>query len=70
MWRYINRADIYCLVKYSFNSNHSEITVGIDLLLGYVFPNEDRCNILTFDPAQKCYSTVMHRKEVTHSNGQ
>ena len=28
------------------------------------------CNILTFDPAQKCYSNVMHRKEVTHSNGQ
>ena len=28
------------------------------------------CNILTFNPAQKCYSKVMHRKEVTHSNGQ
>ena len=28
------------------------------------------CNILTLDPAQKCYSKVMHRKEVTHSNGQ
>ena len=28
------------------------------------------CYILTFDPAQKCYSKVMHRKEVTHSNGQ
>ena len=28
------------------------------------------CNILTFDPAQKCYSKVMHRKEVTHSNSQ
>ena len=27
------------------------------------------CCILTFDPAQKCYSKVMHRKEVTHSNG-
>ena len=27
------------------------------------------CYILTFDPAQKCYSKVMHRKEVTHSNG-
>ena len=26
--------------------------------------------ILTFDPAQKCYSKVIHRKEVTHSNGQ
>ena len=28
------------------------------------------CNILTFAPAQKCYSKVIHRKEVTHSNGQ
>ena len=28
------------------------------------------CSVLTFDPAQKCYSKVMHRKEVTHSNGQ
>ena len=28
-----------------------------------------RCNILTFEPGQKCYSKVMHRKEVTHSNG-
>ena len=28
------------------------------------------CYVLTFDPAQKCYSKVMHRKEVTHSNGQ
>ena len=23
----------------------------------------------TFDPAKKCHSKVMHRKEVTHSNG-
>ena len=28
------------------------------------------CNILTFDPAQKYYSKVIHRKEVKHSNGQ
>ena len=28
------------------------------------------CYILTFDPVQKCYSKVIHRKEVTHSNGQ
>ena len=28
------------------------------------------CYILTFDPAQKYYSKVMHWKEVTHSNGQ
>ena len=28
------------------------------------------CYILTFDPAQKYYSKVMHRKGVTHSNGQ
>ena len=28
------------------------------------------CYVLTFDPAKKkCYSKVMHRKEVTHSNG-
>ena len=28
------------------------------------------CYILTFDPAQKYYSKVIHQKEVTHSNGQ
>ena len=29
------------------------------------------CYVLTFDLApKKCYSKVMHRKEVTHSNGQ
>ena len=28
------------------------------------------CYILTFDPAQKYYSKVIHRKEVTHSKGQ
>ena len=28
------------------------------------------CYILTFDPAQKYYSKVMHWKEVTHFNGQ
>ena len=28
------------------------------------------CYILTHAPAQKCYSKVIHRKEVTHSNGQ
>ena len=27
------------------------------------------CFILTFWPGQKCHSKVMHRKEVTHSNG-
>ena len=37
----------------------------IHLLCGWVLS----CNILTFDPAQKCYSKVMHWKEVTHSNG-
>ena len=31
---------------------------------------EKKCCVLTFDPAQKCYSKVMHRKEVTHSNAQ
>ncbi len=28
------------------------------------------CYILTLAPAQKCYSKVIHRKEVTHFNGQ
>ena len=28
------------------------------------------CYVLTFAPAQKCYSKVIHWKEVTHSNGQ
>ena len=27
------------------------------------------CYVLTFWPCQKCHSKVMHRKEVTHSNG-
>ena len=27
------------------------------------------CRILNFWPGQKCHSKVMHRKEVTHSNG-
>ena len=27
------------------------------------------CCVLTFWPGQKCHSKVMHRKEVTHSNG-
>ena len=30
----------------------------------------DECYILTFDPAEKYYSELIHRKEVTHSNGQ
>ena len=30
----------------------------------------EKCYVLTFDPAPKCYSKMMHRKEVTHSNGQ
>ena len=29
----------------------------------------DSCYVLTFWPGQKCHSKVMHRKEVTHSNG-
>ncbi len=32
--------------------------------------HEELCYILTFDPAQKYYSKVIHQKEVTHSNGQ
>ena len=40
-WRYINGADIYWFVKCSFDSNHLEFTVNVDLLLGYVL-NKDR----------------------------
>ena len=42
MWRYINEADIYWFLKCSFDSNHLEFTVDVDLPLGYVLPNEDR----------------------------
>ena len=42
MWRYINGADIYFFVKCSFDGNHLEFTVDVDLLLGHVLPNEDR----------------------------
>ena len=42
MWRYINGADIRWFVKCSIDSNHLEFTVDVDLLLGNVFPNEDR----------------------------
>ena len=28
-----------------------------------------KCCVLTFWPGQKCHSKVMHRKDVTHSNG-
>ena len=34
-----------------------------------VLPYTSVCCILTFWPGQKCYSKVMHRKEMTHSNG-
>ena len=39
---YINGADIYWFVKCCFDSNHFEFIVDVDLLLGYVLPNEDR----------------------------
>ena len=42
MSRYINGADIYWFVKCSFDSNHLEFTVDIDLQLGYILPDEDR----------------------------
>ena len=42
MSRYINEADIYWFVKYSFDNNHLECPVVVYLLLGYVLPNEDR----------------------------
>ena len=41
------------------------VTKVIDTLI-----QEDFCYILTLALAQKCYSKVIHRKEVTHSNGQ
>ena len=41
--------------------------VGVNMLQ---FCSVSKCYVLTFDPAQKCYSKVMHRKEVTHSNSQ
>ena len=31
--------------------------------------HHDMCCILAFHTAKKCHSKVMHRKEVTHSNG-
>ena len=30
---------------------------------------QSQCYVLTFWPGQKCHYKVMHRKEVTHSNG-
>ena len=41
-WKYINGADIYWFVKCSFDNNHLEFIVDVDLLLGYVLPKEDR----------------------------
>ena len=36
MWRYINGADIHWFVKCSFDNNHLEFTVDVDLLLGVI----------------------------------
>ena len=35
----------------------------------YILFDHSTCYILTFWPGQKCHSKVMHRKEVTHSDG-
>ena len=39
------------------------------VFLPYITGLMSRCYILIFWPGQKCHSNVMHRKEVTHSNG-
>ena len=39
------------------------------MVFSWVDFNVRICCILAFDPAKKCYSKVMHRKEVTHSDG-
>ena len=41
----------------------------VDFIRQYLLHREHLCYILTFWPSQKCHSKVMHRKEVTHSNG-
>ena len=41
-----------------------------DVLLWTPTHGRAKCYILTLAPAQKCYSKVIHRKEVTHSNDQ
>ena len=48
----------------------TDAVCGDDLALLGNTPDQAECYILTFDPAQKYYSKVIHRKEVTHSNGQ
>ena len=45
-------------------------SVGAVEYIGVKFPQRVFVIFLPFDPAQKCYSKVIHRKEVTHSNGQ
>ena len=48
---------LHCLIlKLSSSSWHLRLAMNF-------------CYILTFWPGQKCHSKVMHRKEVTHSNG-
>ena len=58
-----------CIVKHGYIVIYNYI-VKYDYIVIYHYIMTYYCNILTFDPAQKCYSKVMHRKEVTHSNGQ
>ena len=48
------------------------ICTKIDLVLNNLqrlICHKTHCCILTFWPGQKCHSSVVHRKEVTHSNG-
>ena len=44
----------------------SNILYTIIIMIIWLF---DNCYILTFWPGLKCHSKMMHRKEVTHSNG-
>ena len=60
-----------------FKPSNCELNnINAVLLQGWLFqyPTKfnmplNKCNILTFEPGQKCHSKVMHRKEVTYSNG-
>ena len=50
-----------------FEPHHQINVISRTLVVGGGYPST--CCVLTFWPGQKCHSEVMHRKEVTHSNG-
>ena len=62
--RYLTSGSVFNVCKL-----RSQTKVSSSLVRELLYA-DDCCYILTFDPAQKCYSKVIHRKEVTHSNGQ